>query len=56
MEEFGLGRIQISKNQAELLVTEAVNLYKNYIPHLSLQIKVPQSVYKQKFPILTNRG
>ena len=55
-EEFGLGKILASKHQAKLLVNEAVNLYNNYRPHLSLQMKTPQSVYKQKSPILANQG
>ncbi len=55
-EEFGLGKVLMSKNQAGLLVNEAVNLYNNYRPHLSLQMKTPQSVYKQKSPILANQG
>lgn len=55
-EEFGLGKILVSKKQANLLVNEAVNLYNNYRPHLSLKMKTPQSVYKQKSPILVNQG
>lgn len=55
-EEFGLGRILASKEQAKLLVNEAINLYNNYRPHLSLKMNTPQSVYKQKSPILANQG
>ena len=55
-EEFGLGRILLSRNHAKLLVTEAVDLYNNYRPHLSLSMKTPQSVYKQNSPILANQG
>lgn len=50
-EEFGLGKVLSSKIQAKLLVDEAVNLYNNHRPHLSLQMKTPQSVYKQKIPV-----
>lgn len=55
-EEFGLGRILATKEQAKLLVSEAVDLYNNYRPHLSLKMKTPQSVYKQKSPILASQG
>jgi putative transposase len=47
-EEFGLGRVLKSKLHAKLLVEEAVSIYNNYRPHLSLQMKTPESVYKQK--------
>jgi hypothetical protein len=32
------------------------SLDNNYRPHLSLKMKTPQSVYKQKSPILANQG
>ncbi|SMO45817.1 integrase core domain-containing protein [Solitalea koreensis] len=47
-EEFGLGSVLKSKLHAKLLAEEAVNLYNNYRPHLSLQMKTPESVYQQK--------
>jgi putative transposase len=47
-EEFGLGKVLTSKEQAKILVDQAVKLYNNYRPHLSLQMKTPQSVYQQK--------
>ena len=47
-EEFGLGKVLASKEQAKILVKEAVNLYNNYRPHLSLRMRTPQSVYQQK--------
>jgi putative transposase len=47
-EEFGLGNLLRSKLQAKLLVEEAINLYNNHRPHLSLNMKTPESVYKQK--------
>jgi putative transposase len=55
-EEFGLGNVLKSKIHAELLVNEAVNLYNNYRPHLSLQMKTPQSVYKQKSQLQEQLG
>lgn len=47
-EEFGLGQILANKTQAKILVEQAVNIYNNYRPHLSLKMKTPNSVYKQK--------
>ena len=55
-EEFGLGNILRSKTHAKLLVNEAVQLYNNYRPHLSLQMKTPESVYKQKSQSLAQLG
>jgi putative transposase len=52
-EEFGLGKVLVSKEQAKILVEQAVKLYNNYRPHLSLQMKTPQSVYQQKSQSLT---
>ena len=40
-EEFGLGQILKTKQQAMNLTKEAINLYNNYRPHLSLQMKTP---------------
>jgi putative transposase len=51
-EEFGLGRVLRSKLHAKLLTEEAVDLYNNRRPHLSLKMKTPQSVYKQKSQLL----
>jgi transposase InsO family protein len=47
-EEFGLGRQLSSRKQACQLVTQAVDLYNNYRPHLSLNMKTPQNVHLQK--------
>jgi putative transposase len=55
-EEFGLGNVLSSKLHAKLLVEEAVNLYNNYRPHLSLKMKTPDSVYKQKSQLLAQLG
>ena len=55
-EEFGLGKVMLSKLQAELLLKQAVYLYNNYRPHLSLQMKTPQNVYKQKSQLLPQLG
>lgn len=51
-EEFGLGRVLKSKLHAKLLTQEAIELYNNRRPHLSLKMKTPQSVYKQKSQLL----
>lgn len=47
-EEFGLGQILATKTQAKILVEQAVNIYNNYRPHLSLKMQTPNSIYKQK--------
>lgn len=46
-EEFGLGEIIKNKNLAKMLVKEAVELYNNKRPHLSLQMKTPNYVHKK---------
>lgn len=51
-EEFGLGVTLKSKLHAKLLTEEAIGLYNNRRPHLSLKMKTPQSVYKQKSQLL----
>lgn len=55
-EEFGLGKVLKSKIHAKILVDEAVNLYNNYRPHLSLQMKTPECVYQQKSQLLAQPG
>lgn len=52
-EELGLGAVLKSKLHAKLLTEEAIDLYNNYRPHLSLKMKTPESVYKQKSQLLT---
>jgi putative transposase len=47
-EEFGLGGLLPSKQHTLRVVDEAVYLYNNRRPHLSLQMKTPQQVHKQK--------
>jgi putative transposase len=49
-EEFGLGRRLPSRQQAFRLVEEAVQLYNQRRPHLSLKMKTPNSVHLQKIP------
>jgi putative transposase len=49
-EEFGLGRRLPSRQQAFRLVEEAVELYNQRRPHLSLKMKTPNSVHLQKIP------
>jgi len=44
-EEFGLGLEITSKHLAGLAVEQAVELYNNYRPHLSLGYKTPQAVH-----------
>lgn len=55
-EEFGLGRRLPSKQQAFRLAEEAVNLYNNRRPHLSLKMKTPQTVHLQKIPATEATG
>jgi putative transposase len=40
-QEFGLGNTLASLRQAEVLVKQAVALYDNHRPHLSLQMDTP---------------
>mgnify|MGYP001791764886 CR=1 FL=1 len=49
-EEFGLGRQLPSKQQAFQIVEEAVELYNQRRPHLSLKMKTPNNVHLQKIP------
>ena len=44
-EEFCLGQTLKSKQQAYYLTKEAVNLYNNYRPHLSLKMKTPNQIH-----------
>jgi transposase InsO family protein len=46
-EEFGLGVTIKSKLMAKLLMDEAVILYNEYRPHLSLNYNTPNEVYKK---------
>jgi putative transposase len=55
-EEFGLGIVLKSKLHAKLLTEEAIDLYNNRRPHLSLKMKTPESVYKQKSQLLAQLG
>lgn len=50
-DEFGLGRILTSRQQAFTLAAEAVELYNQRRPHLSLNMKTPNNVHLQKIPI-----
>ena len=49
-DEFGLGRIITTRQQAYQLVAEAVELYNHRRPHLSLNMKTPNKVHLQKIP------
>lgn len=55
-EEFGLGRLLSSRQQAFRLAQEAVNLYNEKRPHWSLKLKTPQSVHLQKIPVTEATG
>lgn len=46
-EEFGLGEILKTRKQGYQLLEEAVNLYNNYRPHLSLNYMTPNEVHKK---------
>ena len=49
-EEFGLGKTLANLEQATELVKQAVELYNNHRPHLSLQMNTPQKVHQIKNP------
>lgn len=44
-EEFGLGQIIKTKQQAFYLTKEAVNLYNHHRPHLSLKMKTLNQIH-----------
>lgn len=46
-DEFGLGEVIKNKEIAKILAKEAVILYNNQRPHLSLQMKTPQQIHKK---------
>ncbi len=54
-EEFGLGKKLPTRLQAQILTQQAVDLYNNRRPHLSLQMKTPQSVNQKNPGCLRNR-
>lgn len=49
-DEFGLGRVISTRQQAYQLAAEAVELYNNRRPHLTLNMKTPNKVHLQKNP------
>jgi len=49
-EEFGLNRKLKSRRQAYDLVKESIHLYNQKRPHLALEMRTPNEVYKQKIP------
>lgn len=55
-EEFGLGRIINTRQQAYQLVAEAVEIYNQRRPHLSLSMKTPNNVHLQKSQLLEATG
>jgi transposase InsO family protein len=46
-QEYGLGRTFLSRQQARRAVDEAVWLYNNRRPHMSLQYRLPSEVHKR---------
>ena len=46
-EEFGLGEVIKTRQQAYQLAKEAVFMYNNLRPHLSLNYKTPNEVHKK---------
>lgn len=49
-EEFGLNRKLKSRQQVYDLVKESIHLYNQIRPHLALEMRTPNEVYKQKIP------
>jgi len=49
-EEFGMDTVLATKEQARLLVQESVALYNQRRPHLALQMKTPDDIYKTQIP------
>lgn len=49
-EEFGLNTIITSKENTIKLVNDAIRIYNQSRPHLSLKMKTPNFVHKQKIP------
>lgn len=49
-EEFGLNRKLANREQVRALLKESITLYNQFRPHLSLQMRTPEQVYKQKIP------
>lgn len=49
-EEFGMDKKLKTRQQAYQLVEESIFLYNNKRPHLSLNMKTPEFVYKTKIP------
>lgn len=47
-EEFGLGQVLATRDQAKMPLEQAVDIYNNHKPHLSLKMQTPNSVHKQK--------
>jgi len=55
-EEFGLGRRLPSRQQAFRLAAEAVDLYNQRRPHLSLKMNTPDNVHLQKSRLQEKSG
>ena len=49
-EEFGMDKKLKSRQQVYNLIEESIFLYNNKRPHLALQMKTPELVYKTKIP------
>ncbi len=50
-EEFGLGRLLPTRQQAFRLAAEAIYLYNNKRPHWALKMKTLDDVHLQKIPL-----
>lgn len=55
-DEFGLGSILRSRQQAYVLAEEAIHLYNSRRPHFSLHLKTPDSIHSQKIPATLATG
>ena len=50
-EEFGMDRVLKNKEQLNQLVSESIALYNQKRPHLALNMKTPEQIYKTKTPV-----
>ena len=55
-DEFGLGRLLPTKQQAFRLTEESIDLYNNKRPHWALKMKTPNDVHLQKSRLLEAIG
>ena len=50
-EEFGIDKIIKNKESVKQLVQESIFLYNHKRPHIALNMKTPEQVYKTKIPV-----